>query len=215
LEDKLPEWATNPAPQEARPPRPLAPSRIEPIDTEASPPPDPARRRAAERGIILHSLFERLPDVAPELRFRLGAQWLERSAGVSDQATRAELLHTVISVLDEPQFAALFAPGSLAEIPLAAVVEGRVIAGTVDRIIVTQDRVMVVDYKTGRRVPHAAEHVSHHHVAQMAAYVSALRTIYPGKAISAALLYTQGPKLITLSDADLDRHKPGFTAEQP
>jgi ATP-dependent helicase/nuclease subunit A len=36
------------------------------------------------------------------------------------------------------------------------------------------------------------------HRAQMAAYVQALQVIFPGRKVSASLLYTAGPKLIEL-----------------
>ena len=54
-------------------------------------------------------------------------------------------------ILSDPQFAALFGPGSLGEAPLAATLpDGRVIAGTVDRLLVEAERVSVIDFKTGR-----------------------------------------------------------------
>jgi len=47
-------------------------------------------------------------------------------------------------------------------------------------------------------------------VKQMAAYVAALEAIYPGKPVSAAVLYTHAPRLIALSEASLRPHKSGF-----
>ena len=49
---------------------------------------------------------------------------------------------------------------------------------------------------------------------QMSAYSHALATIYPGRRISAALLYTHAPQLIALPEALLARHKPGFGDKQ-
>jgi ATP-dependent helicase/nuclease subunit A len=211
----LPDWAELPAPEEARPPRPLAPSKILPQDDEASPPPDPARRKAAERGIILHGLFERLPALASDVRRECGDRWLAGSCGIADEAERSALLTQTLAIIEDNRFADLFADDALAEVPLSGVVNGLVIAGTVDRLRVTEDAVLVVDYKTGRRVPRDAEHASPHHLAQMAAYAAVLQGIYPAKRIEAALLYTSGPKLITLSAALLDSKKPGFTPQQP
>ena len=48
----------------------------------------------------------------------------------------------------------------------------------------------------------------------MAAYVAVLRGIFPDHNVRAALLYTSGPKLIALSDGDLEAHKPGYRAQQ-
>ncbi len=71
------------------------------------------------------------------------------------------------------------------------------IAGTVDRLLVERDRISVIDFKTGR-VPAMAGDIPDAHRAQMAAYTDALQVIFPGRRISAALLYTAGPKLIEL-----------------
>ena len=77
--------------------------------------------------------------------------WLERSAGVADAAAREEIADQVCGILADPRFSALFGPGSLGEAPLAATLpDGRVIAGTVDRLLVEAERVSVIDFKTGR-----------------------------------------------------------------
>ena len=210
----LPDWLRSPAPEEARPPRPLAPSAIVPADAVADPPPSLETRQAAERGSQLHSLFERLPAVEPGHRVELADRWLRDSAGVHDAARREDLIADAMKVIDDPAFSRIFAPQALAEAPLAGVVEGQVIAGTVDRLLVGEEEVLVVDFKTGRRVPAGAEAVSPHHKAQMSAYVAVLRGIFPKKSVRAALLYTSGPKLIGLSEADLEAHKPGYRTQQ-
>jgi ATP-dependent helicase/nuclease subunit A len=105
----------------------------------------------------------------------------------------------VCGVLSDPRFTALFGPGSLAEAPLAATLsDGRVIAGTVDRLLVEEDRVSVIDFKTGR-VPADDAQIPKAHRAQMAAYAEALQVIFPQRRISASLLYTAGPKIIELT----------------
>ena len=110
--------------------------------------------------------------------------------------------------------AALFAPGGLAEAPIAAVVGEAVVAGTVDRLRVDQDRVLFVDYKTGRRVPETVTDAPPAHLRQMAAYAAALAVIFPRRRVEAALLYTAGPKILTVPADLLDRYKPGFAAAQ-
>ena len=93
----------------------------------------------------------------------------------------------------------MFGPGSLAEAPFAATLpDGRVIAGTVDRILVEESQVSVIDFKTGR-VPATVADTPNAHRAQMAAYVEALEVMFPGRRVTASLLYTAGPKLIELT----------------
>jgi ATP-dependent helicase/nuclease subunit A len=95
---------------------------------------------------------------------------------------------------------------------LSAVVDGVVIAGIVDRLLVTEDSVTVVDFKTGRHIPAATAEVAPAYLRQMAAYRDALSVIFPGRRIETALLYTAGPQLIALDDRTLDAHKPGLVA---
>jgi ATP-dependent helicase/nuclease subunit A len=193
-----PQWALRPAPAESRPPRPLAPSAIA-IDAEAAPPPSEAMRAAARRGTVIHQLLERLVAVDPGDRAGAARKWLERSAGVADDAERDEIVEQVCAILSDERFSALFGSGSLGEAPLAATLpDGRVIAGTVDRILVEPGRVSVIDFKTGR-VPASEGAIPDSHRAQMVAYAAALRAIFPGREVRAALLYTAGPVLLELT----------------
>ena len=194
----LPAWLNRPAPPEARPPRPLAPSQLV-EDRDAAPPPSPQLREAARRGTLLHALFERLPGVPAEQRLTAAERWLQHNAGVADPVLRQEVIAAACAIIGDPAYSELFAPGSLAEAPIAATLpDGRVVAGTVDRLLVEQDRVRVVDFKTGRHVPAGEADVPRHHAQQMEAYAMALSVIFPGRRIETALLYTSGPKLIAL-----------------
>jgi ATP-dependent helicase/nuclease subunit A len=208
----LPDWAFQPAPKEARPPRPLAPSSVGEDDV-SDPPPSAAMRTAAERGRLIHALFERLPALAPDRRAAAADRWLSAVGLVADAGLRSELIATVSAVLDDSAHGDLFGPNSLGEAPISAVVPGGyVIAGTVDRLLVEPDRVRVIDFKTGRRVPLGLDEVPVFHLRQMAAYAEALRVIFPGRRIEAALLYTAAPRLFDLPEDVLAPHKPGFVA---
>ena len=207
----VPDWALKPAPEEARPPRPLAPSALGEDDV-AVPPQGGERAQAVERGLLLHALFERLPPVAAARRRGAATHWLAGQAPMLDEGTRAAMIDEVLAVLDNSAHAALFRPGSLAEVPLSAVVDGMVVAGIVDRLLVTDALVTVIDYKTGRHVPESADAVAPAYLRQMAAYRDALGVIFPGKRIEAGLLYTAAPRLIMLADALLDAHKPALLA---
>ena len=194
----LPAWLSADAPEEARPPRPLAPSGPG-DDSTPYPPPGPGEIDAARRGTLLHLLFERLPGVAVENRAAAADRWLETSGGIDDVTLRASYAATVCEILEHADFKDIFGENSLAEAPIAAVLpDGRVIAGTVDRLLVEADRVRVVDYKTGAFVPGSAAAVPRAHLRQMAAYGDALRVIFPGRTVETALLYTSGPKMIAL-----------------
>ena len=210
----MPGWATKPVGPEPRPPRPLSPSGLGEIEGSDPPLPPEVAAGAARRGVLIHALLERLPEVPVEDRADRARDWLARQAPDLPDAEREEMLGRALSVLENPQFADIFAPGALAEIPLAATVQGQVVMGTADRLLVTAEKITVVDFKTARRPPASLADVPDATLRQMAAYVAALEAIYPGRAVEAAVLYTQTPQLIALPTATMDAYKAAFPARQ-
>jgi len=200
---------------EPRPARPLAPSAMG-EEAAAAPPtrPGPGAREAARRGTLLHRLLERLPDVAPPARGGTAARWLKRMAADLPDAERTGLLQSVLAVLDAPEWQAVFGPGSLAEVPIAALVGTRMVNGTIDRLVITPDAVQIVDFKTDRRPPDRLESIPPAYLRQMAAYVAALSVIHPGRRVSAALLYTATPRLFALPDGLIAAQKLGLGATE-
>ena len=207
----LPAWVRHPVGPEPRPPRPLAPSAS--AEEVGADPPLPADQAAiaARRGVLIHALLERLPDVPRDMRDSAGRAWLLRHGPDLSDGERGDMLARAIAVMDAADWADLFGPQALAEVPLAATVGDQVIAGTADRLLVTPDRVLVADFKTARRPPAALEQVPESTLKQMAAYAAALAVIYPGRSIEAAVLYTQTPQLIAIPAALLEQHKPGLS----
>jgi ATP-dependent helicase/nuclease subunit A len=214
LPEPMPRWLSSVPAAEPRPSRPLAPSSLGEDDAPDPPWPPGSSMDAARRGTLMHRLLERLPEVAAAERHEAGQQWLVRHASEFSEAERAAMLGDALAVIEHPDWSDLFAPGSLAEVPIAAVVGDRVIAGTIDRLIVTPDHVRLIDFKTARRPPASLDQVPRANLRQMAAYAGALAATYPGRRIEVALLYTAVPRLIAVPDDVLDAHKPDFTTVQ-
>ncbi|MFC6491236.1 PD-(D/E)XK nuclease family protein, partial [Nitratireductor sp. GCM10026969] len=114
---------------------------------------------------------------------------------------------SVLAILNESRFAPLFAPGSRAEVSVMGelTVGGvrRAVAGKVDRLAATEDRVLIVDYKTNRPAPGTLSEAPLPYVAQLALYAELLKPLYPGKAVEAALLFTEAPRLLPVPDEAL------------
>ena len=91
---------------------------------------------------------------------------------------------------------------------MAGTVGGTVIAGQIDRLVVADHELLIVDFKTHRPAPADEAGVPALYLRQMAAYRGAIRAIYPGKAVRCALLWTDGPRLMPLSEAALDAAAP-------
>jgi ATP-dependent helicase/nuclease subunit A len=210
----LPTWTQCLPPAEPRPPRPLAPSSLG-EDLSADPPhPAGGARSAARRGVLVHKLLERLPETPEAERRAVGARWLAKNAAGLDEAARDAILASALAVLSHSDWCDLFAPGGLAEVPIAAVVGGQVVSGAIDRLLVEPDRIRLVDFKTARRPPADLSEVPLATLRQLAAYAAALAAAYPGRAIEAAVLYTATPQLIVLPAALLAEHKRALLATE-
>ena len=214
LREPLPRWLERGPPAEPRPPRPLAPSSLGEEDAPDPPFPPGAGRDAARRGTLVHKLLERLPDVAAAVREDAGRGWLARHAVDLAPADREALLASALTVLGNPEWADLFGPDSLAEVPVAAVVGGQVVAGTIDRLVIEPTRVRLVDYKSARRPPDSLQAVPRGVLRQMGAYAAALEATFPGRTVEVALLYTAVPRLIAVPADVLAAHKPDLAPRE-
>ncbi len=204
----LPDWAsTLPAP-ERKPQRPLAPSQ--PTEAPAARSPLGADRGTIfRRGLIVHRLLELLPVLAPEKRRDAGARFLANPAHALTEASQQALLDETMKILEAPDLAWMFGPGSLAELPLAgelAMPDGTrlAVSGQVDRIAIDETRVAIVDYKTLRPVPANVAEAPVAYRRQLASYRALARAIWPGRRVECWLLWTEGPLLMAAPDALLD-----------
>lgn len=197
----LPLWTTQNAPEEAQSQRISAPSALVPGEAPILPPIDTARLDRLKRGRLIHALLERLPAITAAEREAAGARFLARDRTLKE-ADRKAYLNAAMGVLKDPQFAEVFAEGGRAEAPVIgsapSLPGGLIINGRVDRLVISETEVLIVDFKTDRPPPQRAEDVGLSYLAQMGAYAAVLAEAYPDKAIRAALVWTDGPKLMEL-----------------
>jgi len=111
--------------------------------------------------------------------------------------------------IDDARFRELFVSGSRAEVPIVGTLfsgsETVTVSGQVDRLSVTKNQVLIADFKTNRVPARRIEEVPAAYVEQLAAYRAVLQRLYPDRPVRAALIWTEGPDLMELSAALLDR----------
>jgi len=203
----LPAWISNPAPPEVPGPRLMRPS-----DAAGTPPAfSPRGAGRFRRGLVVHALLEHLPEIAPGRRHAVAMSYVEASGLQHCDQLVAEIL----AVLDDPAFAHAFAPGSQAEAGLVAelpeIGPGARVNGRIDRLAVTQNEVLILDYKTNRPPPAREADVPAVYLAQMALYRAAAAKIFPGRRVVCGLVFTDGPRLLHLSDVVLDSQMAGIS----
>ena len=206
----LPDWARRPAPHELAGAAYASPSQIAARAKAAAPSPLAATRGIDRfrRGDLIHKLLEVLPELPAADRSGAAAALLGKQRDLTDDQ-RAEMAAAALGLLEDPRFAEVFGPGSRAELAVAGTAPdlpaGLRVSGRVDRMVVTPERVLVVDFKTNRPSPDRAEDADPAYLQQMAVYVAVLRAVFPERAVEAALVWTDGPKLTPLSPELVDR----------
>ena len=155
------------------------------------------------RGEVIHRLLQLLPDIGPADRRAAAQALLDREPGLTP-AQRSEMIAAAFGVLDDARFAAVFGPGSRAEVAVAgqagALLPNMAVGGRLDRLVVEPNRVLVVDFKTNRPAPETIDDADPAYIAQMAAYWAVLAEAFPGRAVEAALVWTDGPKLMAVPE---------------
>jgi ATP-dependent helicase/nuclease subunit A len=210
---RRPEWLEKPAP-----PPPPALRRVSPSaalagpNGEGSPIRPVARldRESAlplERGRLVHRLLQSLPETQAAGRGVIAERYLAATAAAWPEADRAALIAQVLALLQDAGFAQVFAAGSRAEVDIAGVLPlGRAsiaVSGRIDRLAVSADRVLIVDYKTNRPAPTRLADVPPAYVLQLALYRGLLQRLYPSREVAAAILWTDTPALMEIPSSTL------------
>jgi ATP-dependent helicase/nuclease subunit A len=207
---ELPAWLRAPLPAEAPTSSLLRPSdsggesrKVRSDDAIAN------RARAIQRGTLAHRLLQSLPDLAAERRRDAALHYLARNAAGWSDGDRVALAESVLRLIGDARFAAVFAEGSRAEVAIV----GRItlaerptafVSGQIDRLVVTPDEILIVDFKTNQAPPRTAAEAPAAYVRQLALYREILGKLYPKRAVRAALLWTETPELMEILSPALD-----------
>lgn len=231
-----PEWSSRRAPSEPQLVIPLAPSRLAPLETDqdgepapfddvrdAAPgpiePASPSPRMMSSdnrflRGILTHALLEHLADYDDAVRESTANRFLELRGEALSSRVRQDIVAESLAVLRDPAFAPVFSPQSRAEVAIVAEIprpsgDGPPLrlSGQIDRLSRNGDEVLIVDYKTNRPPPQIIDGVAEAYLLQLAAYRLAIKQIFPTDTIRAAILWTDGPRLMPIPDEILNDHQ--------
>lgn len=205
----LPDWIHTHAAPEGRGQR-VTPSHLlsdPPLEMAVRSPGEAREASTFLRGNLTHKLLEVLPEFPVDRRRDVAKTIVSGHANLPDGLGET-VIEEVFAVLDNPDFAEIFAAGSRAEVSLAGSASGLpdhlYLNAQIDRLRVTETEVFIVDYKSNRPPPSDPANVSDLYLGQMAAYRELAREIYPNRDVRCALLWTDGPSLMELPKPLLD-----------
>jgi ATP-dependent helicase/nuclease subunit A len=207
----LPDWLRTPVAARAASDHFLRPSDAAGSAAVKSRPGEPIaqRTRALQRGTLVHRLLQSLPELAADRRRDAAQRFLARNATGWSEAEREELAEKVLALIADPRFAAVFAEGSRAEVAIVGRLDLRggkqaLVSGQIDRLVVTPNEVLIVDFKTNHAPPVTAAEAPPAYVRQLALYRAILHKLYPQAIVRAALLWTETTDLMEVSAPALD-----------
>ncbi|MBY0354926.1 MAG: double-strand break repair helicase AddA [Rickettsiales bacterium] len=162
-----------------------------------------------QRGILIHRLLHLLSVVEPARRQVIATHYLQRYQDVLPPSERQSMVQHLLLLMHDPIYAPIFSTRALCEVSVSGLLESSLgitqsdepiaLSGQIDRLLVMEDRVLIIDFKTGE-LP--AYHTTKGYLVpelyrrQMEAYRQLLQRIYPDKTIETALIYTAIPMLL-------------------
>ena len=161
---------------------------------------------AFARGRAVHKALEQLA-LAPSERWSAVAI-AAASAILDDPAAAQAAAAEALKVRRDLLLAHLFVPGSYGEVPLRGVIEWQGVkvdlGARLDRVIVGERDVMIVEYKTDRVAPKSDSAIPASYLTQLALYRVAVARLFPTRAVNCAILWTVEPRLAVLPPKLLD-----------
>jgi ATP-dependent helicase/nuclease subunit A len=164
---------------------------------------------AAERGTLLHRLLHILSVVAPIRRNAVATEYLERYRFQLSPEKREAMMRNLLLLMADPIYAPIFSPLALSEVSVSGLLENAApilgcegtlaLSGQIDRLLVTPERVLIIDFKTGELPLFGAVkgyEIPELYRRQMEAYRQLLQRIYPRHTVECALIYTAVPILL-------------------
>ncbi len=198
-------WSKNKPSEELTPPRPLAPSRIENDIPGESPLISKLYKDPMIRGTLIHNLLELLPDIEDSKKQGATFGYLEKHE-LGQEAN--QIWNQINTILKDKKLGPLFGPSSRAEVPIAGVIGKVAFTAFIDRLLILEDEIWIIDYKTNRTPPPDIEQIPSQYLKQMAFYKKALIEVFGSKKIRTVLLWTEGAKWMEIPDIALEKYEP-------
>ena len=153
---------------------------------------------AALHGSRVHKLLEVLPRFPSEDWRDLSVKVLKSSKLFDGSPDFQGAIMEALSVLNDSKFSYIFKKNVLSEVPFSASLpklENQKIYGIIDRLIIEENKVQIIDFKTNSTVPENVNQIPTGILKQMSAYKQAVMQIFPDKEISCFILWTASKKL--------------------
>lgn len=181
-------WIDNNPNKESPLAKPLTPSKIDEEEPAAmSPLQQKNSANQYKRGSIIHKLLQFIPS---QKNFDNADAFIASNYPETSEKECNEIIFEVKKLINDEKFSSVFGKNSRAEVPIIGKVGDKIISGQVDRLVIEEDRVLIIDFKTNRPAAFSTNEIPEAYIKQMHAYKDLLKQIYPNKEIITLILWT-------------------------
>jgi ATP-dependent helicase/nuclease subunit A len=160
-----------------------------------------------KKGNIIHKLLE----FSSIIKKNSNTIWnfIKQYAADLDEDIQLKIYNQYITLLETKEYDLIFGPNSKAEASIAGIVANKfIISGKIDRLVILENQVMIIDYKSDLIVATCSEEVNPNYLKQMSLYHCLIKEIYPDKKITCWLIWTNNASLMELSQSLIGRYFP-------
>lgn len=152
-----------------------------------------------KRGNIIHALLQILPDLKEDDRLQTAEIFLKRPIHGLKQEDQQDIIKEIFKLLENFNFKQIFSTDAQAEVAITGSIDGKLVIGKIDRLLVTANEVLIIDFKTNRPPPTDQKNVPKAYLEQLNSYEAVLKKIYPQHKFKKALLWTNTAQLMELT----------------
>ena len=141
-------------------------------------------------------MLQFLPNINKDRQLQTIKDFLAQKATEFNEIEVEKICCEIAFLLNNKEFGKVFGANSKAEVPIMGEIDGKIISGQIDRLIIDDNQVIIVDYKTNKNVPNKVPSV---YVSQLRAYKKLMQKIYPQKEIKTYILWTNTANMMEIS----------------
>ncbi|WP_265025541.1 UvrD-helicase domain-containing protein [Wolbachia endosymbiont (group A) of Bibio marci] len=135
------------------------------------------------RGLIIHSILQYMPKIEKERR----KNWVRKYLDNINTSEDKDEIYSKILAFNE-KYGYLFDLEGKSEITLSGTIDGKSVLVRLDRLCITQDKAIIIDYKSHRNVSVSSLNEIKK---QMLIYKTLVQEIYPNKQVECVVIWVE------------------------
>ncbi|AMC13264.1 hypothetical protein RL73_00110 [Liberibacter crescens] len=168
----------------------------------------PLNNYSLRRGRMIHKLLQIIFDIPEEDSKKYILSYCNYNTRLWPKKESEKLISSFIDIIKYPSIPSSIEYTSCAEVSIAGKISFKnrdfFVAGRVDRMFISEEKIFLLEYKTNHIFPKLQSEIPISHISQLSIYREVLKPLYPNKQFECLLIYTQEPKVFTLSNSQLE-----------